>query len=97
MRACARQKEDRVVLIYEDDPSIVAGVVHVFDILMKQKEKGPLTEFLKAPLFISEKTSLEEAFQILRQKRQSYALVTDDRFEVLGVVPIENLLLGKQA
>lgn len=97
VRICARQKGDRVVLVYEEDPSIVAGVIYVFDLLVKQRENGPLSEFLKAPLFIPQTMPLEEAFQILRKKRQSFALVTDDRYEVLGVVPIENLLLGKQA
>ena len=97
VREKAREKQDRVVLVYEDDPSIVVGVIYVFDILTKERENGPLNEFLKAPLFISETMPLEEAFQILRKKRQSFALVTDSRYEVIGVVPIENLLLGKQA
>ena len=97
VRTCARQKGDRVVFVYEEDPSIVAGVIYVFDLLVKQRENGPLTEFLKAPLFIPETMPLEEAFQILRKKRQSFALVTDSRYEVLGVVPIENLLLGRQS
>ncbi len=97
VREKAREKQDRVVLVYEDDPAIVVGVVYVFDVLTKERENGPLNEFLKAPLFISESMPLEEAFQILRRKRQSFALVTDSRYEVIGVVPIENLLLGKQA
>lgn len=97
VRDAARDKGDRMVLIYEDDPAIVVGVIYVFDVLCKERENGPLNEFLKAPLFISETMSLEEAFQILQRKRQSFALVTDSRYEVIGVVPIENLLLGKQA
>lgn len=97
VRDAARDKGDHEVLIYEDDPSIVVGVIYVFDVLIKERENGSLGEFLKAPLFISEKMPLEEAFQILKRKRQSFALVTDDRYEVIGVVPIENLLLGKQA
>ncbi len=97
VREAARDKGDREVLIYEDDPSIVVGVIYVFDVLSKERETGPLNEFLRAPLFISETMPLEEAFQILKRKRQSFALVTDSRYEVIGVVPIENLLLGKQA
>ena len=96
VREAAREKGDRVVLVFEDDPAIVVGVIYVFDILSKEREVGPLNEFLKAPLFIAEGMSLDEAFQILQRKRQSFALVTDARYEVIGVVPIENLLLGKQ-
>lgn len=96
VRDVAREKGDRMVLVHEDDPAIVVGVIYVFDVLCKERENGPLNEFLKAPLFISETMSLEEAFQILQRKRQSFALVTDNRYEVIGVVPIENLLLGKQ-
>lgn len=96
VRREARDKGDRVVLVYEDDPAIVAGVIYVFDVLSKEREEGPLNDFLKAPLFIPETMPLEEAFQILRKKRQSFALVTDARYEVIGVAPIESLLLGRQ-
>jgi len=97
VRQVARDKGDRMVLVYEDDPSIVVGVIYVFDVLSKDRENGPLNDFLKAPLFISEKMPLEEAFQLLKRKRQSFALVTDDQYEVVGVATVENLLLGKQA
>lgn len=96
VREAAREKGDRAVLVYEDDPAIVVGVIYVFDVLCKERENGPLNDFLKAPLFISESMSLETAFQILQRKRQSFALVTDSNYEVVGVVLIENLLLGKQ-
>ncbi len=97
VRESARDKGDRMVLVYEDDPSIVVGVIYVFDVLSKERENGPLNEFLKAPLFISEEMPLEEAFQILKRKRQSFALVTDSQYEVIGVATVENVLLGKQA
>ena len=96
VREIAKEKGERVVFVFEDDPSIVAGVIYVFDVLRQEREEGSLNEFLKAPLFISEEMSLEEAFQILQRKRQSFALVMDSRYDVIGVVPIESLLLGRQ-
>ncbi|HCM42240.1 MAG TPA: CNNM domain-containing protein [Candidatus Omnitrophota bacterium] len=97
VRKKAREGRSKMVLVYEEAPEIVAGVIYVFDLLAQERENGPLTGFLKAPLFISEKMSLEEAFRLLQKKRQSFALVTDASYEVQGVVLIENLLLGKQA
>lgn len=97
VRKKAREGRSKMVLVYEEAPEIVAGVIYVFDLLVQERENGPLTEFLKAPLFIPEKMSLEEAFRLLQKKRQSFALVTDASYEVQGVVLIENLLLGKQA
>ncbi len=95
VRDCALEKNDRVVFVYEGVRAIVVGVIYVFDILIKERSSGPMNEFLRAPLFISETMPLEQAFRILQRKRQSFALVTDKHYEVVGMVPIENLLLGK--
>lgn len=97
VRSAAREAGAKMVLVYEEEPSVVAGVIYVFDLLTKRGENGAISELLKAPLFIPETMSLEEAFRLLQSKRQSFALVMDENYEVSGVVPIENLLLGKRA
>lgn len=97
VRKKARETRSKMVLVYEEEPVLVAGVIYVFDLLAQERESGSMTEFLKAPLFVPATMSLEEAFRLLQRKRQSFALVTDMSYDVLGVVFIENLLLGKQA
>ncbi len=92
----AREKHVRMMLVYEEIPSIVVGMIYVFDILWEEDNTKGLHDFLRAPIFIPESTSIEKAFLTLQQKRQSYAVVTDRSGEVKGVVPVEKLLILEQ-
>ena len=89
----ARKTQARMMLVYEEIPSIVMGMVYVFDILWEEETARGLHDFLRAPIFISEDTSLEKAFLLLQKKRQSYAVVTSRVGDIRGVVPIERLLM----
>lgn len=91
-KAAARKTSSKVVLVYEEIPSIVVGMIYVFDILFEEDNSKPLQPYLRSPLFLPKETPLEKAFLILQEKRQSLALVTDARREVIGIADIENLL-----
>ncbi|MFH1800012.1 MAG: CNNM domain-containing protein [Candidatus Omnitrophota bacterium] len=93
VKQIARETHARMMLVYEEIPSIVMGMVYVFDILWEEENAQGLHDFLRAPIFISEDTSLEKAFLTLQKKRQSYAVVTDRAGDIKGVVPIERLLM----
>jgi CBS domain containing-hemolysin-like protein len=93
VKQIARETHVRMMLVYEEIPSIVMGMVYVFDILWEEENAQGLHDFLRAPIFISEDTSLEKAFLMLQKKRQSYAVVTDRAGDIKGVVPIERLLM----
>jgi len=88
-----RKDSGKIILVYEEIPSIIVGMVHVFDILLKGKDEQGLTPFLRSPVFIPETTSIEQTFLVLQERRQSYAVVVDSKGEVVGLVPIENLLM----
>lgn len=88
----ARLTGSKIVLVYEEIPSIVIGMVYVFDLLFEKDGTKGLREYLRSPIFLPRETSLEKAFLTLQAKRQSFALVTDARREVIGVVDIENLI-----
>ncbi len=88
----ARKTKTSVVLIYEEIPSLVVGLIYVFDTLFEQDEEKSLAGFLKAPLFIAKDTSAEKALFLLQSKHASYAAVTNPELEVIGVVSIENLI-----
>lgn len=92
VKKIAREAHCRMVLVYEEIPSIIVGMVYVFDLLFEEDEDQHLKNFLRSPIFISDQTSLEKAFLTLQQRRQSYAAVTDALGDVQGVVPIEKLL-----
>ena len=93
VKRIARETQARMLLVYEEIPSIVMGMVYVFDILWEGEDARGLHDFLRAPIFMPEDTSLEKAFLQLQKKRQSYAVVTDRTGDVKGVVPIERLLM----
>ena len=93
IKKIARETHVRMMLVYEEIPSIVMGMVYVFDILWQEENAQGLHDFLRAPIFMPEDTSLEKAFLTLQKKRQSYAVVTDRAGDVKGVVPIERLLM----
>lgn len=88
----ARQSGSKIILVYEEIPSIVIGMIYVFDFLFEADEEKGLREYLRSPIFLSKETPLEKAFLTLQERRQSFALATDARREVTGVVDIESLL-----
>jgi len=88
----ARETGTPMILVYEEDPSIVVGMIYVFDLLFEGNLEKSLRSFLRSPIFIPEHTSSERAFFMLQQKRQSYAVVIDSHQDVSGVVAIERLL-----
>lgn len=91
VREIARRTQSRMILVYEEIPSIIVGMIYVFDTLFEEDEQKPLQSYLRSPIFISRNMSIEKAFLTLQQKRQSFAVVTDSYGEVIGVVPIERL------
>lgn len=88
----ARQTGSKVILVYEEIPNIVIGMIYTFDLLFEEDGEKPLRSFLRSPIFLPKETSLEKAFLTLQERRQSFALVTDAQLEVVGLVNIENLL-----
>lgn len=91
-KEAARKTGSKILLVYEEVPSIVIGVVYVFDLLFETDDEKGLREYLRSPIFLGKESSLEKAFLTLQEKRQSFALATDARGEVVGLVDIEHLL-----
>ena len=92
VKELARKTKTHVMLIYEEIPSLVVGLIYVFDTLFEPNEEKSLAGFLKAPFFISKDTSAEKALFLLQSKHASYAAVTNPQMEVIGVASIENLI-----
>ncbi len=88
----AKAHQSRMLLVYEELPEIIVGMIYVFDILFEEDETIGLKKFLRAPIFIPSQTSIEKAFLTLQDKRQSYALITGKSMAVIGAVPIESLV-----
>ncbi len=88
----ARANKKSMILVYEEIPSIVVGVVQVFDILFEEHPEASLAQYLRAPLFVSQELSVEKTILLLQSKHSSQAVVTNQNGEVVGVVSIENLI-----
>ena len=92
VKQLAREIDTDVVLVYEEIPTLVVGLVYVFDVLFEDREDQVLSHFLKPPLFIPEETSSEKTIFLLQSKRASSAVVINAKREVIGVVRLENLI-----
>lgn len=92
VKALAVRTKAKVVLVYEEIPSIIVGIVHVFDLLFEENDKVGLKNYLRSPIFLPSSCSAEEAFLTLQKKRQSFSVVTDSRGNAIGIAPIERLL-----
>lgn len=87
----ARRTHARMVLVSEELPTLIVGMIYVFDLLFEDDEKAGFKKYLRSPIFLPKGTSIEKAFLSLQEKRQSFAAVTDAEGEVVGVVAIEKL------
>ncbi|OGW86719.1 MAG: hypothetical protein A3A81_08580 [Omnitrophica bacterium RIFCSPLOWO2_01_FULL_45_10b] len=92
VKELARQTKTHAVLVYEEIPSLVVGIMYVFDVLFEENEDQTLSRYLKAPLFVGHDTTVEKAIFSLQSKHASYAAVISADREVIGVVSLENLI-----
>ncbi len=92
VKEIARASKKPFVLVYEEIPSIVVGIIYVFDILFEKNLEMGIGRFLHAPLFIPQESSIERTIFLLQSKHSSCAAVTNLNREVIGVVTIENLI-----
>jgi len=92
LKKLAQRTSATFAVIYEEIPSLVVGVVHVFDILFEKNEDRSLTPYLRSPVFLSKNISAERAFLRLQKQHQSFALVVDEDREVVGLVSMDHLL-----
>ena len=92
IKEVARKTKTHAVLIYEEIPSLIVGIIYVFDVLFEENEDQILSRYLKAPLFMTHDTTAEKAIFILQSRHASFGAVINTDREVIGVVGIENLL-----
>lgn len=92
LKEIARKTGSLFVVVYEEIPSIIVGVIYVFDTLFETDNQRALSHYLRAPLFVYKEESAEKAFLKLQKSHQSFAVALDELREAVGVVSIDNLL-----
>ncbi|MCM8775935.1 MAG: CNNM domain-containing protein, partial [Candidatus Omnitrophica bacterium] len=58
----ARKARSKMILVYEELPSIIVGMIYVFDILFVENNEEGLKNYLRSPIFLPCHTSIEKAF-----------------------------------
>lgn len=92
VKEVARKTKTQAVLVYEEIPSLIVGIVYVFDVLFEENEDQTLSRYLKAPLFMTHDTTAEKAIFILQSRHASFGAVINADREVMGVVGIDHLI-----
>ncbi|WBB93247.1 hemolysin family protein [Verrucosispora sp. WMMC514] len=65
------------------------GLVHMRDLL---DQEGPVAAYVSPPLYLPETLKVTEAIREMRQQRQQFALVVDERGAIDGIVTMEDLV-----
>ncbi len=68
VKALASESGKPVVMVYEEIPEIIVGMIYVFDVLFEEDGNKGLKDFLRPPLFISEQMSDEKAKYRIQNK-----------------------------
>ncbi len=92
VKSIAQKTKTDAVVVYEEIPSLVVGIVYVFDILFEEDDSSYLSRYLRSPLFISHDTPLEKALALLQSKHVTYGAVINPNRDVIGVVNAESLI-----
>ncbi len=92
VKEISRKTKTQAVLVYEEIPSLIVGIIYVFDILFEENEEQTLSRYLKAPLFVTHDTTAEKAIFTLQSRHASFGAVINSDRDVIGVVGLENLL-----
>lgn len=78
--------------VYEDDPDEIVGILHLRDLLKKQRS-GKIRSYMKQDVcFVHEEQSLRRGLDAILQTHQQLFVVVNSFEEYVGVVSIEDIL-----
>ncbi len=92
VKEVARKTKTQAVLVYEEIPTLIVGMIYVFDLLFEENEDQILSRYLKASLFMTHDTTAEKGIFLLQSRHASFGAVINAEREVIGVISLENLL-----
>jgi len=81
------------ILIYRDSIDEVIGVVNAFDVLRDTQPEDPdIHRFVKDILHVPDTMRLDDVLEIMRDTKQSMAVVTDEYGGTDGLITLEDIL-----
>ena len=91
--ALARTREFNRLPVYDAAQKSFVGIVHVFDILADDAPAGKTAaDYMRPPQLVASYLPVDHLLPRMRVTRLPLFLVTDDRYEVIGLITLEDVL-----
>ena len=89
----ARAREINRFPVQDPEKKTFVGVVHIFDVLADERRADKrVREYMRPCQFVADNAPVDHILPRMRVTRQHMILVTDDRFEVIGLVTLEDVV-----
>jgi CBS domain containing-hemolysin-like protein len=95
LRRCITSGHTRVLVIEDDNPDRVRGVVHsnrLAQALIGEGPEAPLAPLVREALILPETKPLDDLLTDLRSQRTSLAVIADEFGRTAGIVTIEDII-----
>jgi CBS domain containing-hemolysin-like protein len=95
LRRCISSGHTRLVVIEDDNPDRVRGVVHsnrLAQTLMGEGSDAPLAPLVREPLIMPETKPLDDLLADMQRQRTSLAVIVDEFGRTAGIVTIEDII-----
>ena len=91
--ALARVREFNRLPVFDPDQKTFVGVVHIFDLLADDAPAGKTAaDYMRPPQLVAAYLPVDHLLPRMRVTRLPLFLVTDDRYEVIGLITLEDVL-----
>ena len=91
--AIARTREFNRLPVYDAAQKSFVGVVHIFDLLSDESPAGKTAaDYMRPPQLVASYLPVDHLLPRMRVTRLPLFLVTDDRYEVIGLITLEDVL-----
>ena len=91
--ALARTREFNRLPVYDAEHKSFVGVVHIFDLLADDAPAGKTAaDYMRPPQLVASYLPVDHLLPRMRVTRLPLFLVTDDRYEVIGLITLEDVL-----
>ena len=95
LRRCISSGHTRLVVIEDDNPDRVRGVVHsnrLAQTLMSEGPEAPLAPLVREPLIMPETKPLDDLLADMQRQRTSLAVIVDEFGRTAGIVTVEDII-----
>ena len=95
MRQCVGSGHTRLVVVEDDNPDHVKGIVHANSIaraLMRDGSEAPVEPLIREVMIVPEGKPLDDLLADMQRQRASLAVVADEYGRTAGIVTVEDII-----